>query len=525
VSALGHGAGLDGSASAALRPSSWDAPPAAMETHISVLMFVGDRAVKLHKPIRTAFLDHSSRTKRQRACHEEVAVNRRFAPDVYLGVVDIVSDDGTPQDHAIVMRRMPQERQLSRTLGYPEARSCLGEVARRIAAAHAEQEPERRPGMGDWRQVRQLWQDGVTQMAPFADGLFPSGQLVTVARLARRYLCGRRPLFRARVDAGRIRDGHGDLLADDIYCLPDGPRILDCLAFDRALRVADTLSDAAFLAMDVESRGHPELGDGFLEAYTQESGDRFPASLGHHYLGYRAFVRAKIACLAAEQGRAAKAARARQLLALTQDYLERAQVRMVLVGGPPGAGKSTLSEGLAEAGGLELIRSDVARKVLSGLEPMDSAAADYQAGAYAPAVTDLVYSAMLSRARRLLSLGHSVILDASWSTAEHRAKARQAAAFAAADLQEVRCEVPAEVARQRILDRALVGTDPSDATVAIADRMRASFQAWPEATPLDTSGTREHFLSAAASALGLRVPAPSWGAAAAPAFAGAAAAP
>jgi hypothetical protein len=340
---------------------------------------------------------------------------------------------------------------------------------------------------------------------------------VTVARLARRYLGGRRPLFRARVDDGWIRDGHGDLLADDIYCLPDGPRILDCLAFDRALRVSDTLSDAAFLAMDIESRGHPELADGFLEAYAQESGDRFPASLGHHYLGYRAFVRAKIACLAAEQGRAAKAARARQLLALTQDHLERAQAQMILVGGPPGAGKSTLSERLAEVGGLELIRSDVTRKILSGVEPTDSAAADYQAGVYAPAVTDLVYSAMLSRARQLLSLGHSVVLDASWSAAEQRAEARRVAAAAAANLREVRCEAPAELARQRILDRALAGTDPSDATVAIAGRMRASFDDWPEATPLSTVGTREDSLSAAASALGISGPSPSWGARAGPA--------
>jgi aminoglycoside phosphotransferase family enzyme/predicted kinase len=473
---------------------------------------VGDRAYKLNKPIRTAFLDHSTREMRERACHQEVALNRRFAPDVYLGVADVVGEHGEPQDHLVVMRRMPAERQLSRTLDHREARDCLGQVARAVAAAHARQPPERRPGWGDWRQVRELWHAGVTQMAPFANAMFPAAQLITVARRARRYLAGRRPLLQARVDDGWVRDGHGDLLADDIYCLPDGPRILDCLAFDRWLRVADTVADAAFLAMDIESRGHPELADAFLEAYAAESADRFPASLGYHYLAYRAFVRAKIACLAADQGRAAKAAQARRLLSLAEDYLERGRVRLILVGGAPGAGKSTLAKGLAESGGMALLRSDVTRKAMAGLDPSASAEADYGHGLYAPEVTERVYAAMLLRARELLSMGHSVVLDASWSVARHREVARSVAARVAADLHEVCCEVRAGEARRRIERRRRAGVGASDATVAVADRMRAAFDDWPQATRIDTTGSSRESHAAAVSALGVHVPTPAWGA-------------
>ncbi len=491
----------------ALPPSSWDSPPFATETHISILVFVGDRAFKLHKPVRTAFLDHSTRAKRQRACHEEVELNRRFAPDVYLGVIDLVGQDGRAYDHMIVMRRMPSERRLSKILDYPTARGCLRAVARQVCAAHGEQLPERRQGWGDWRQVRQLWQDGVTQMAPFADVIVPRQELVSVARLARRYLSGRRALFRARVDDGWVREGHGDLLADDIFCLPEGPRILDCLAFDKALRVADTLSDAAFLAMDVESYGHAELADGFLEAYASESGDRFPLSLAHHYLAYRAFVRAKIACLAAQQGRAEKAAGARQLLALTEDHLRQAQVRMILVGGVPGTGKSTLSNGLAEDGGLAVVRSDVTRKALAGLEPTTSAAAAYGEGLYDSKVTDLVYSDMLSTASRLMSMGHSVILDASWSDARQRSRARAAAASLSADVSEIRCDVPVEIARERVTDRRRTGSDASDATLAIAARMHREFESWPEATSVSTCGSVEESLAVAAAKLDMALPA------------------
>ena len=491
-------------------PTDWTLAPDTAETHISVLIFVGDRAYKLHKPLRNAFLDHSTRGLRERACREEVELNRRFSPDVYLGVVDLMSEDGIPKDHLVAMQRLPAERQLTRLLDDRVASDQLAQVARTIADAHRAHPAVREHGLGDWTQLRQLWHAGATQLSRFADQIFPASLLVESTRLARRYLGSRRTLFDLRVEDGRVRDGHGDLLADDIYCMPDGPRILDCLAFDRALRVSDVLSDAAFLAMDVSSHGHTELADGFLSEFAAQSDDRFPPSLAYHYLAYRAFVRAKIACLAAEQCRPGKAERAVRLLHLALSYLQSGRVRMVMVGGPPGSGKSTLAAKLGERCGFAVVRSDVTRKERVGQARGGAPASGFREGLYTPDITRRVHDAMLERAKELLQRGQSVILDASWSDGRQRMLARRVAAAARADLTEVRCAVDDAEADRRIRVRLASGGDASDATPEIAARMRESFAPWPSAITIDTTDPPERCASTIASELGLELPQPLW---------------
>lgn len=503
----GHATEADASGTAG--SSRWLALPEAIETHISVLVFIGDRAYKFLKPVRTDFLDHSTRLKRRWACHEEVRVNSRFAPDVYLGVADITSEDGRILDHLIVMRRMPGDRQLSQLLDDPGTPEVLESVAEALASAHRQVPAIRREGAGDWMQTRALWQAGLDQMARFTTDLIRADALAAVDHEAHRYLLERRPLFDLRVADGHVRDGHGDLLADDIYCLPDGPRILDGLAFDEDLRISDTLADAAFLAMDLASRGHEKLGDEFLLAHARAVDDHFPPSLAYHYLAYRAFVRAKIACLAAEQGRAGKASQARDLLALTERYLRRGRVRLILVGGAPGTGKSTLARGLASACGFRLVSSDVIRKGPGG-GPATRSDDAFRRGLYAPENTEAVYGSMLEQARNHLRCGYSVVLDASWSRREHRIDARRVADDCAAELVQLRCHVPPEVADQRIVERREAGQDPSDATVAIARRMRAEFDPWPEARTLVTDCPPEESVRASARIMGLEAPQPEW---------------
>ncbi len=164
-----------------------------------------------------------------------------------------------------------------------------------------------------------------------------------IGLLARRFLAGREPLFDRRVAGGRIIDGHGDLLADDIYCLADGPRVLDCLDFDDRLRWLDGLDDAAFLAMDLERLGAPDLARHFTDWYAEYSGDPAPASLRHHYVAYRALVRAKIARIRAAQDEPAAGCEAQQLADIALRHLRAGAVTLVLVGGLPGTGKSTLA--------------------------------------------------------------------------------------------------------------------------------------------------------------------------------------
>lgn len=478
-------------------------PPRIAETHVSWVALVGDRAYKLLKPVDLGFLDHRTRQARRRACAREVRINRRFAPDVYLGVLDVCDEGGRPRDHLIEMRRMPAARRLSRILAAPEAPARVREVARAVAAAHA-----LAPSSGDIARagepgaLRANWEQGFAQVREVAPGLIDAGELERVEDLVREYLAGRERLLRRRIAEGWIRDGHGDLLADDIYCLPDGPRLLDCLAFDDRLRHADVLSDVASLAMDLEARGAPGLAESLLGAWAERLGERHPPSLAHHLIAYRAHVRAKVACLRHAQGDEGAAGRATRLHALAQDHLERGRVRMVLVGGTPGTGKSTLAAGLAARTGWSVLRSDEVRDRVAVSATVPPGPAAYGEGRYLASRRRRVYRELIDAAVDRLGLGESVILDASWGAAADRRAAREAAATARAPVLELRCTVPREVAWRRIAARAQTGGDPSEATPEIASRMAAEADTWPRAAVVDTDGPPSRSVAAALRLVG-----------------------
>lgn len=470
------------------------------ETHISIVFGVGDRVYKLKKPIATGFLDWTSQRDRRAACHREVELNRRLSPDVYLGVADIVGDDGQVYDHLVVMRRMPEARRLS-TLVSTNApvEACLVAVAREVAAFHstAERSPEiDRCGTQD--HVRELWQGNLREMIPFTDGSIDGDTLAECERLALRYVEGRASLFAERLSAGRTVDGHGDLMADDIFCLDDGPRILDCIEFSDLFRRGDVLADVAFLAMDLERLGAPDLARRFLDAYREFGAETHPASAEHHWIAYRALVRCKVACLRAAQGMSEALDAARFHLEQCHAHLRRAEVRLVLVGGLPGTGKSTLAAGIADHQGWVLLRTDEVRKEITGLGHEVHAPAAFGEGIYDPAVTHATYREVLRRATVALERGESVVADASWTDREARAFAEEVAAGTSSRLIEFQCTAPHDVSVERIVTRR---DDVSDATPAIAAEMATHRDPWPGAHLIETTASIDDVLAHALALL------------------------
>ena len=475
---------------------------AIAETHISVLVSIGDRVFKLKKPVSMGFLDFSDRRAREQACHREVELNRRLAPDVYLGVADVLSPDGAVCDHLVVMRRMPPERRLAALVrdGAP-LDDVLGAVARRMAVFHAGAPISDRLAAGRRDSVQAVWDASFQELAPFTGSVLDPDQCHRIEDLVHRYLSGRERLFEHRITIGAVRDGHGDLQAEDIFCLDDGPRILDCIEFDDNLRHGDVLSDVAFLAMDLERLGAPAAAALFLDRYREFSGETYPASLSHHYVASRAHVRCKVACLRHAQGGDGAEADARSLLDLTLRHLHAGRVRLVLVGGLPGTGKSTVAAALAEATGWSVLRSDEIRKDIAGLGHSTRASAALGEGLYRPEMTDATYDALLERTRTALELGESVILDASWSAEHHRQAARSVASATASDLVEFRCIAPVAVTQRRIIDRLAVGGDASDATPALAALMTERFESWPGSVPIDTTRPLEDCVAQAVRAV------------------------
>jgi aminoglycoside phosphotransferase family enzyme/predicted kinase len=462
-------------------------PFAAMaETHSAVVFFAGDHAYKLKKPVRLGFLDFSTPQARAQACARETELNRRFAPDVYLGVAEVRAPDGQVCDHLVVMRRMPASRRLSAVIEAGEAAGpVVRQVARILAAQHASASRSAQISeQGSRDATRQRWHDNLGHLrAAAGDDLVAGSEIDEAERLADRFLAGREELFDARIRSGRIVDGHGDLLTGDIFCLDVGPRILDCLDFDDRLRWLDGLDDAAFLAMDLERLGTAGLAEQFTRWYSEYSGDPAPAALRHHYVAYRAIVRAKVACIRARQGELAGAGEARRLLAAALKHLRAGAITLVLIGGPPGTGKSTLAGAIADRLGFTVLSSDRIRKELAGLAPEQHLTGDYGGGIYSHAWTERTYAETVSRAAGLLALGESVVLDATWTSAGHRQAAADAAGRAAADLVQLRCVTALPLAASRVASRA---DSVSDATPAIAARLAAEQEPWPEAVAIDT---------------------------------------
>ncbi|WP_030227250.1 AAA family ATPase [Streptomyces sp. NRRL WC-3626] len=459
------------------------------ETHTAIVLLFGDHAYKIKKPVDLTFLDYTGVAARRAACEQEVSLNRRFAADVYLGLGEIRLPHTDEAEPLVVMRRMPADRRLSRLVREgADVDDVLRSVARQLAARHAD--APRGPDVdaqGSRDALSSRWESSFAQVRALADEIpLPDG-VEEAERLVRRYLGGREQLFDTRIREGRIVDGHGDLLAEDVFCLDDGPRILDCLEFDDRLRHVDGLDDAAFLAMDLEQLGAPESAAYFLARYSEYSGDFAPPSLWHHYVAYRAFVRAKVSLIQSRQG-APGAAAARRLVTATLRHLRASAVGMTLVGGLPGSGKSTLAGALADRLGVTLLSSDRLRKELAGIPAERSAAADYGEGLYTAEWTARTYTELLDRAAALLSSGESVVLDATWSDAGQREAALRTAERTGADLTALHCQVPGEVAEARLESRT---ASVSDADIVVAAALAAREPPWPEAVTVDTGGPLE----------------------------------
>jgi len=507
-----------------------DRPMELRETHIGAVFLVGDRAYKFKKPVDLGFLDFSTRQRRLDACRREVELNRRLAPDVYLGVADVSDEHGRPCDHLVVMRRMPQQRRLSALIA--DGAALDGQIralARLLAAFHAGAlRSEQITEQGGRDALAARWEASFEQVQRVATGVLPAPMFDEVRLRTRAFLAGRAALFGARQAQRRVVDGHGDLIAEDVFCLDDGPRVLDCLEFDDRLRWLDGLDDAAFLAMDLEHYGRSDLAEAFLDRYAEFSGDPAPPSLRHHYIAYRAFVRTKVACLRHAQGGDGARSQAIAYTELALRHLRAGTVRLILVGGLPGTGKSTLAGQLADRLGAVLLSSDRLRKELAGLPPQTPAPAEYGAGIYTSEHNQRCYAELLHRAGELLGRGESVVLDASWIRGADRARAAAVAAATSSELVSFRCTLPAATAAERIARRMAAGrgagpsstgpsssgpsssgpssagpssAGPSDATSAIATAMSADADPWPEATPIPTSGPPAEAVATALAAI------------------------
>ena len=474
--------------------------PELIETNLAYVFLTADRAYKLLKPVQLPFLDLQDPEVRRAAVAREFALNSKFSPSVYLGVAALTDGSDAPET-ALVMRRLDADRELHRVVD--SRPDVLRRVARRIATVHSDADSlhgdDAAPASP--AALRRNWQDNLDVIRRHAGVVASTADIDVVAELAARFIDGREALFAERQAEGWVRDGHGDLRCEHVFVEDHDIELIDCLAFADEYRIADVLNDIAFLAMDLHRLCGADAAMVLMNDWLEFTNEHHPSSLAHFFVAYRAHVRTKVECLRHEAGVLGAAEAARRYHELALHHLGVAQPRMILVGGGPGSGKSTLSQGLARRLGAVWIRSDEVRKDIAGLGHDDHAFAEPGEGIYTPEMTAQLHEELRRQATLLLQRGESVVVDATWSSAETRAAMRSCADVAAAEVDELQCVLPAAVARERIARRSASIYNPSDATPELVDHMMARFDPWPEAREISTNQPVAKSLEDAADAV------------------------
>jgi uncharacterized protein len=463
-----------------------------IETHVSYIFITDSFVYKVKKPVDFGFLNFTTLDRRRFYCEEEVRLNRRLSPELYLGVVELRSGPGGPAfggpgalvDYAVKMKRLPEERMLARLLERGELQGAqLAQIARVIAEFHGR--AARGPqidAQGSAGAIRAVWEENFRQ-AECCPPL-PRSDLALIRGWVERFLATGEALLRERVAGGFIRECDGDLHLGNI-CLTDRVHIFDCIEFNERFRFIDTAADIAFLLMDLEYAGRPDLCPPFLEAYREASADPVPPRLLNFYQAQRAFVRGKVQCLRlGEPGIAdgeIQTAReaAGRYFRLARGYCLRDgfPATLILTCGVMGSGKSALARELCRELGLSRIASDPVRKSLFGSAPGESGGAGYHGGIYSPAHTRATYRALLEGARRELEAGRGVVVDATFRSRADREEFRAQARAVGVPffLVHVRCD-PGLI-RERLERRCLQPGEISDGRPELLPRQLSEFEA------------------------------------------------
>ena len=463
------------------------------ETHLSWVFLAGAYAYKVKKPVDLGFVDFTTVARRAAACAEEVRLNQRLCPDIYLGVVDIVARDGTffvggpgeVVEMAVKMRRLPEAGMLPALL---KRRSADTNLARRIALQLAQFHATAATGPGmtngaESAAISANWAENFTQTAAVDETVLPAAVVAAVRRFVAHFIDTNATLFERRVAQGRVRDGHGDLHARNI-CV-EGRRIhlFDCLEFSPRYRCADVAADVAFLAMDLAAHGRADLAHEFVGAYVRASGDQELARLTR-------FLRL-LPRLDTRQGPSPAARRTgphtnrtlrshRRGAALLSRLAWAAagglkQPLLVMTLGLPASGKTRLARELAGHLGLIHLSSDVLRKELGGHRPTAHCDARFGQGLYGPTMTHRTYGALRRRAGRWLRQGRSVVLDATYGQPAERIAVRRLAERCGARLVILYCQADDATLRARLAAREHEPFTVSDARLPLWAALRASF--------------------------------------------------
>lgn len=454
-----------------------------LETHISWVLLAGDFAYKIKKPVDFGFLDFSDLDKRRYFCHEELRLNRRLAPALYLEVIAIGGSADNPDlgggpafEYAVKMRRFAEDDLLDHMLTHRRLTlRQLELLAATMARFHAGLPSATvESGYGDAAAVALPARQNFQQLAPLL-GQDHAARLEALQFASEKEYARCLPAFEQRLHEGWIRECHGDLHLGNIVLLDGQPTPFDGIEFNPALRWIDTSNDIAFLMMDLQQRGRSDLAYVFVNTYLQCNGDYGGLAVLRFYLGYRAMVMAKVAAIrAAQLGKHAGLEPCQRYLALAAQYYAPSKPFLCITHGLPGCGKTTVSQLVLEKYQAIRLRSDVERKRLFGLLPQQASSPGLADGIYSQEATERTYRHLLALARQILQSGFSVVVDAAFLKQQERQRFQELARELGLPFVILTIQSADVLQRQRIRQRQAEQLDASEADVAVYELLKAA---------------------------------------------------
>ncbi|MBE9516681.1 MAG: AAA family ATPase [Proteobacteria bacterium] len=487
--------------SSMLKPEVYDHPVESIElieTHISWVVLTGRFAYKIKKPVNFGFLDFSTLEKRRSCCEQELHLNRRLAPAIYLDVVAIsgsqdkplISTNGEGFEYAVKMMQFPQSAQLDHRLAAGELGvEHMGAIAFMVAEFHhAIKVADTSMDYGNKDAITQPVEENFDQITEHLD----TGAFDTALRNLREWnqlqFVKLESVFEQRKHDGFVRECHGDMHLRNLVWLDNRPMAFDCIEFNPALRWIDVISEVAFLVMDLQDRQQYPLANRFLNTYLEMTGDYAGLSVLPFYLCYRALVRAKVDALRIDQKNITEGEKTKSLeefksyLELASGYTQPPSPKLIIMHGLSASGKTTISQTLLDAMAAIRIRSDVERKRLFDIAVMRNAANDIiagdingeiDAGLYSAEASQQTYTKLVELASAVIAAGYSVIVDAACLKHEQRPAFQTLADQLGVPYIILETTAPAEVLRQRIVERK---DDASDADLGVLEQQLANWQ-------------------------------------------------
>ena len=453
-----------------------------VETHISWIFLTESFAYKVKKPLDLGFLDFSTLEKRRHFCKEELRLNRRLCPELYLSVVAVtqsgesffIDGEGEIVDYAVKMVRFDRTMELDRMLGAGMLNAKHVDILSSLIAGFHQGIPgvKAETGFGHPDNLIKPMLANFTHTEPTASSRVEASRLESVKRWTLEEHKRLNPLFLERQRGGFIRQCHGDMHTGNMVWWKNRIFIFDCIEFNDNLSIIDVISDLAFLFMDLEHAGYPAFAWRLLNSYLVETGDYGALPLLRFYAVYRAMVRAKVTAIRYTQTRD-EIDRERILqehlsyLQMAEHYSHKPKPLLILTSGVSGSGKTTLSRDIAETLKAVHIRSDIERKRLAGLKALERSDKAADDSLYTEEKSRLTYNRLLEVATLCIQEGLRVIVDATFLTAETRKLFLEAGRQLNCECRILHFHAQREVLVERVEKRYMMGNDASEADIAV----------------------------------------------------------